>query len=63
MKVGERNMYHLQDGKKANVGSSYEILLPWVRGKHPWEVQISAFATKKNCAHYEFQIEFLNVKL
>jgi hypothetical protein len=49
MKVGERNMYHLQDGKKANVRSSYEILLPWVRGRHPWEVQISAFA-KNMCS-------------
>jgi hypothetical protein len=50
MKVGERNMYHLQHGKKANVRSSYKILLPWVRGKHPWEVQISAFAKKKLCS-------------
>jgi len=44
MKVGERKTCtHLQDGKKQNARSSYKIL-PWVGARHPWEVQISAFA-------------------
>jgi hypothetical protein len=40
----KENMYPLtKDGKKQNARSSYKIL-PWVGARHPWEVQISAFA-------------------
>lgn len=61
MKVGERKHVPLTRWPKANARSSYKILA-WVRGRHPWEVQIPAFA-KNNCAHYEFRIEFGDIKL
>jgi phosphotransferase system HPr-like phosphotransfer protein len=62
-KLEKENMYHLQDdGQKANARSSYKILLLGLEAGILGKFKLSAFA-QNNCAHYEFRIEFLNVKL